>query len=280
MTLKNDPPTLDRSSSKRKFTKTFKEMIDSCLQKNPSARPMAEKLLQHAFFKHAKKKTFLADSIARKIPPVDERPHREPKKKEEVQIMEQSWDFSDNDPPSLDPTEIMSRKSSLEPSPFSSEEQLNESPNSPSAQFLPPSSTLNDSSPPNPATTPETMGTVQQQKKGRFVVDVQVNSNSQAPVESGVQSARPAQHSRHPSAGSIGLGIEGQSSPPNFTLPPVLQSIPAPVANTEVKKGRFSVMGDGAAATPTANIPGAQQPEEETDDKKILTPSTGNIFLF
>ena len=38
MTLQNDPPTLDRSSTKRKFTKTFKDMIDCCLQKDPSKR--------------------------------------------------------------------------------------------------------------------------------------------------------------------------------------------------------------------------------------------------
>ena len=37
MTLQNEPPTLDRTARK-KFTKIFKEMIDSCLQKDPSKR--------------------------------------------------------------------------------------------------------------------------------------------------------------------------------------------------------------------------------------------------
>lgn len=38
MTLTNQPPTLDRSKTKNKYSKSFKEMIDSCLQKNPTRR--------------------------------------------------------------------------------------------------------------------------------------------------------------------------------------------------------------------------------------------------
>ena len=38
LTLQNDPPTLDRSTTRHKFSKTFKDMIDSCLQKDPSKR--------------------------------------------------------------------------------------------------------------------------------------------------------------------------------------------------------------------------------------------------
>lgn len=38
MTLSNDPPTLDREHTKHKYSKTFKEMIDMCLQKDPKKR--------------------------------------------------------------------------------------------------------------------------------------------------------------------------------------------------------------------------------------------------
>lgn len=38
MTLSKDPPTLDRDITKYKYSKSFKEMIDSCLQKDPRKR--------------------------------------------------------------------------------------------------------------------------------------------------------------------------------------------------------------------------------------------------
>jgi len=38
LTLQKEPPTLDRDQASHKFTKTFKEMIDSCLVKDPTKR--------------------------------------------------------------------------------------------------------------------------------------------------------------------------------------------------------------------------------------------------
>jgi hypothetical protein len=38
LTLSNDPPTLDRESTKHRYSKLLKEMIDSCLQKDPTKR--------------------------------------------------------------------------------------------------------------------------------------------------------------------------------------------------------------------------------------------------
>jgi serine/threonine protein kinase len=38
LTLQNDPPTLDRDQTKHRYSKSFKEMIDSCLPKHPSKR--------------------------------------------------------------------------------------------------------------------------------------------------------------------------------------------------------------------------------------------------
>ncbi len=34
LTLQNEAPTLDRETTKHKYSKTFKEMIDACLQKD------------------------------------------------------------------------------------------------------------------------------------------------------------------------------------------------------------------------------------------------------
>ena len=54
LTLQNDSPTLDRDGSSangNKFSKGFKEMIDSCLLKDPTKRPTSEKLLTYGFFK-------------------------------------------------------------------------------------------------------------------------------------------------------------------------------------------------------------------------------------
>jgi serine/threonine protein kinase len=38
LTLQNDPPTLDREHTSHKYSKGFKDLIDMCLQKDPSKR--------------------------------------------------------------------------------------------------------------------------------------------------------------------------------------------------------------------------------------------------
>ncbi|KAI7818409.1 kinase-like domain-containing protein [Gamsiella multidivaricata] len=85
LTLSNDPPTLDRESTKHRYSKLLKEMIDSCLQKDPTRRPSAEKLLNHSFFKQAKKKSYLVTSLLANLPPLEQRPPKSkftpPKKK-------------------------------------------------------------------------------------------------------------------------------------------------------------------------------------------------------
>lgn len=114
MTLQNDPPTLDRQNAKHKYSKSFKDMIDTCLQKDPSKRliflfvpssgirltvwlrPTAERLLTHAFFKGAKRKQYLVDTLIKDIAPVTERPHKQPKSHHTAHAgpAHQSWDFS------------------------------------------------------------------------------------------------------------------------------------------------------------------------------------------
>lgn len=106
MTLSNAPPTLDRENSKHKYSRAFKDMVDSCLQKDPNKRPSAEKLLLHPFFKQAKKRDYLVKSILAYVLPLDQRPHKKlPQKHISFESTEQ-WDFdtqSDDEKSDSDP---------------------------------------------------------------------------------------------------------------------------------------------------------------------------------
>ncbi|TVU11279.1 hypothetical protein EJB05_44854 [Eragrostis curvula] len=80
MTLQNAPPGLDYERDKR-FSKSFKDLVATCLVKDPRKRPSSEKLLKHSFFKHARTSEYLARSIVDGLPPLGER-FRELKAKE------------------------------------------------------------------------------------------------------------------------------------------------------------------------------------------------------
>jgi len=96
LTIENEPPTLDRDQCRHKYSRTFKEMIDLCLNKDPSKRPSAEKLLQHPFFKQAKKKSYLADTILQSVPSIQMRPLKIVKQ-QEVEDENITWDFDSDD---------------------------------------------------------------------------------------------------------------------------------------------------------------------------------------
>lgn len=80
MTLQNAPPGLDYERDK-KFSKSFKEMVATCLVKDPKKRPTSEKLLKHPFFKRARAANYLAQTILERLPPLGDR-FRELKAKE------------------------------------------------------------------------------------------------------------------------------------------------------------------------------------------------------
>ncbi|PKA65462.1 Mitogen-activated protein kinase kinase 1 [Apostasia shenzhenica] len=72
MTLQNAPPGLDYARDK-KFSKSFKHMIASCLVKDPSKRPSARKLLKHAFFKQARSPDYIIRKILDGLPVLGDR---------------------------------------------------------------------------------------------------------------------------------------------------------------------------------------------------------------
>ncbi|KAI4348164.1 hypothetical protein L6164_008920 [Bauhinia variegata] len=72
MTLQNAPPGLDYERDKR-FTKSFKDLVGTCLVKDPKKRPSSEKLLKHQFFKHARSAEYLRGTILDGLPPLGER---------------------------------------------------------------------------------------------------------------------------------------------------------------------------------------------------------------
>ncbi|VFQ87260.1 unnamed protein product [Cuscuta campestris] len=84
MTLQNAPPGLDYERDK-KFSKSFKQMIGSCLVKEPSKRPSAKRLLKHSFFKQARSNDYIARTLLEGLPAIGDR-IRDLKKKEEQML--------------------------------------------------------------------------------------------------------------------------------------------------------------------------------------------------
>ncbi|XP_026465815.1 STE20/SPS1-related proline-alanine-rich protein kinase isoform X2 [Ctenocephalides felis] len=80
LTLQNDPPTLDTGADEKDqykaYGKTFRKMIVDCLQKEPSKRPSASELLKHPFFKKAKDRKYLTQTLVATGPSMETRVHK------------------------------------------------------------------------------------------------------------------------------------------------------------------------------------------------------------
>ncbi|GAA0152396.1 non-receptor serine/threonine protein kinase [Lithospermum erythrorhizon] len=83
MTLQNAPPGLDHEGD-HKFSKSFKQMIASCLVKDPSKRPTAKKLLKHSFFKQARSSDYIARVLLDGLPDIGDRLQAIKQKEEEM----------------------------------------------------------------------------------------------------------------------------------------------------------------------------------------------------
>ncbi|CAE6424599.1 unnamed protein product [Rhizoctonia solani] len=74
--LQEDAPTLDRDNGTHKYSKAFKEFIDSCLAKDPSKRLTAQELLDIPWIKGAKKPSYLVNTLLTGLPPLARRQER------------------------------------------------------------------------------------------------------------------------------------------------------------------------------------------------------------
>lgn len=84
LTLQNDPPTLDTGAEEKDqykaYGKTFRKMISECLQKDPTKRPSAPELLKHPFFKKAKDRKYLVQTLVSIGPSMETRVHKASKR--------------------------------------------------------------------------------------------------------------------------------------------------------------------------------------------------------
>ncbi|UYV67357.1 STK39 [Cordylochernes scorpioides] len=66
-TMLQEPPTLDFgakiNNQYKKYSNALRKMISNCLQKDPKKRPTATQLLKNTFFKKAKDKQFLVETL-------------------------------------------------------------------------------------------------------------------------------------------------------------------------------------------------------------------------
>ncbi|KAI9346667.1 kinase-like domain-containing protein [Pilaira anomala] len=241
MTLNQSPPTLDRNQTKYKYTRTFKEMIDACLSKDPNKRPTAEKLLLHPFFKQAKKKDYLIKTVLACVPPLDQRTHKKLGFKQVTIENTDQWDF-----------DTSSNDDKVTSAPIQKQH----------ISFGNLLSTTEQTSPTPPATTATNTTT----RKSRFVIE-ETDKNERTISSQRSLSPHSAasyrensltdneNHNTWQSAMGLGLGISSNSSPTmssssSATQPQEQQQ------QQQVRKGRFSVNQQSAPASlRTSNMP-------------------------
>lgn len=162
--VQDEPPPFLREGGQYKYSKSFKEMVESCLAKDPAIRPSAMELLDTPFFRSAKKKGHLVGAILKNLPPLTKRQERRKLNSVRGTLSEvPSWDFSSN-PVSLIPgssnyTTILSPTRSRSRAPSSNdvaepeEEESSDPPMQTERSSSPESSIIESSSSP---TTPDT----------------------------------------------------------------------------------------------------------------------------
>lgn len=79
-TVQEPSPRLDRRriGSPHEYSKKFERLIDRCLDKDPSRRPTSKELLfNESFFRQARAKSFLVQTILVNLPPLEHRQERQ-----------------------------------------------------------------------------------------------------------------------------------------------------------------------------------------------------------
>ncbi|KAF9953618.1 hypothetical protein BGZ72_005305 [Mortierella alpina] len=277
LTLSNDPPTLDRESTRHRYSKALKEMIDCCLQKDPARRPSAEKLLGHSFFKQAKKKSYLVTGLLHNLPPLEQRPPKKAAQKQTLPEKGVSWDFDAEETPAI-VQPAQTPESETEPVRRPRTVTFEAPPGRPSVSTAPPSTgnglvsgtevksmeALPEDAPSSQTSTPQTSQAAEKPfKKSRFVVE-----DSSSGVSSPVMPHAPELHAMLPPVASSGpsalsAALSGQS----FQGLGVSSSDTDQAALPEVKKGRFSVKDtfSGASSPKPSSI--------KTLPSDLLSPS-------
>ncbi|XP_013140038.1 PREDICTED: serine/threonine-protein kinase OSR1-like isoform X2 [Papilio polytes] len=104
LTLQNDPPNLDTGAEKDQYKvygKTFRKLISDCLQKDPLKRATATELLKHPFFKKAKDKKYLAQTLIDTSATLEARVHKVNKKQVTLGRLSRTltgdWEWSDDE---------------------------------------------------------------------------------------------------------------------------------------------------------------------------------------
>jgi len=77
LTLQNDPPTIETGAEDKdqykNYGKSIRKMVADCLAKDPAKRPTATELLKHSFFKKARDKKYLQQTLLMGGPSLDVR---------------------------------------------------------------------------------------------------------------------------------------------------------------------------------------------------------------
>lgn len=89
------PPALQRDGgTAHRYSAAYAELAARCLAKDPAARPSAAELLASAFFRGAKKKSYLVGTVLKDLPPLVRRQERRRLPSVMTHTTMASWDFA------------------------------------------------------------------------------------------------------------------------------------------------------------------------------------------
>lgn len=95
LVLKSQPPEMDSSEA---WDPSFREIINSCLKRDPKERPTADQLLRKRFFSKARDANYIREQLLTSLPPLENRtkvPESFYSSKPQVAVQSSgSWDFS------------------------------------------------------------------------------------------------------------------------------------------------------------------------------------------